>query len=65
MTETQVRDLLGFSSVASSYGTNGEKGSGLGLLLVHEFALKHGATIRVDSELGKGTTFQIDFPNQF
>jgi len=65
MTPSQVQDLFGNSSHSSFNGTNGEKGSGLGLLLVHEFALKHGAIIHVDSELGKGTTFQIDFPNQF
>lgn len=61
MTPSQVHDLFGSSPVASLHGTNGEKGSGLGLLLVHEFAIKHGATIRVDSEPGRGTTFDITF----
>lgn len=62
MTASQIHDLFGSSPVASSHGTNGEKGSGLGLLLVHEFSNKHNATLHVESELGRGTTFHIDFP---
>ncbi len=45
----------------STSGTAGERGIGLGLLLVKDFAEQNGATIQVQSEMGKGTTFYISF----
>ena len=47
----------------STYGTNGEKGSGLGLLLCKDFIKKHDGIIGVESELGKGSTFYFTLPN--
>src|SRR6185295_18974288 len=38
------------------------KGTGLGLAIVHGSLERHGATIRVSSEVDKGTTFTIDLP---
>lgn len=46
----------------STYGTNNEKGSGLGLHLCKEFIEKHGGEIRVESEEGLGTTFYFSLP---
>jgi PAS domain S-box-containing protein len=43
-------------------GTNGEPGTGLGLLLCKEFAEKHGGTIEVESREGIGSTFTISLP---
>jgi signal transduction histidine kinase/ligand-binding sensor domain-containing protein len=43
------------------YGTNGEKGTGLGLILCKEFIEKHNGTISFESELNKGTTFIVRF----
>jgi len=43
-------------------GTAGEKGSGLGLSLVHEIIQKHGGEIRVESEYGKGSKFIFTIP---
>jgi signal transduction histidine kinase len=36
--------------------------TGLGLSIVREIARSYGWTIRVQSEIGRGTTFQVDIP---
>ncbi|QSE99222.1 tetratricopeptide repeat-containing sensor histidine kinase [Fulvivirga lutea] len=46
----------------SSYGTDGEKGLGLGLQLVYEFVKMNQGTIEVESDEGKGTTFLVNLP---
>ncbi len=43
-------------------GTAGEKGSGLGLSLVHDIVKKHNGDIWVESEYGKGTKFFFTIP---
>ena len=51
------------SSTFSTPGTADEQGSGLGLILCKEFVEKHGGTIWVESELGKGSTFSVMLPH--
>ena len=43
-------------------GTRGEKGSGIGLHLVEEMVKMNGGEIRVESEVGRGTTFTVYLP---
>ncbi|SHG33686.1 PAS domain S-box-containing protein [Fodinibius roseus] len=43
-------------------GTQGEKGSGLGLDLCIDFVEMHGGTLSVDSEPGQGSTFTFTLP---
>ncbi|MGC2506132.1 MAG: response regulator [Candidatus Acidiferrales bacterium] len=38
------------------------EGSGIGLALVHELAKLHGGSVRVESALGKGSTFIVSVP---
>ncbi|HEX4441224.1 MAG TPA: ATP-binding protein [Thermoanaerobaculia bacterium] len=38
-------------------------GSGLGLAIVKHIAQLHGATVDVEGEVGKGSTFMVRFPN--
>lgn len=45
-------------------GTNGEKGTGLGMPIVKRYVEVHGGQIHVDSDVGKGTTFKISLPIQ-
>jgi len=40
-----------------------DRGMGLGLAIIHQIVKQHGAHIEVDSTLGQGTAFTIDFPH--
>jgi len=46
----------------TTFGTNGEKGSGLGLLLCKDFIEKHNGKIWAESELDKGSAFKFTLP---
>lgn len=43
----------------TSYGTDNEKGTGLGLILCKDFAEKNNSEIFVESEVGKGSVFSF------
>jgi len=62
MPEKIQQNLFRIDKTTSTVGTNGEKGTGLGLLLCKEFIQKHGGSISVDSELNHGTKFIIALP---
>jgi signal transduction histidine kinase len=51
-----------FGSKVSNPGTEREKGTGIGLMLVNEFAKLNKIKIQIDSEEGKGTTFSVILP---
>lgn len=54
--------LFALGSHVSRVGTDNEKGSGLGLLLVKDFVEKHGGKIWVESQQALGTTFFFTLP---
>ncbi len=44
------------------FSTKGDKGTGLGLSVVYGIVQRHGGTIEIASEAGKGTTFSLLLP---
>ncbi|MDO8288776.1 MAG: ATP-binding protein [Parvibaculum sp.] len=44
------------------YTTKGERGTGLGLAMVHGILKRHDATIDIKSKQGEGATFYLKFP---
>jgi signal transduction histidine kinase len=54
--------LFGGNNGRSAPGTNNEKGTGLGLVLVNDFVTQHKGTLRVESELNKGTSIFFTVP---
>ncbi len=62
MNEDTRQKLFTKSNSASVSGTNNEEGTGLGLILVKDFVSQHGGTIRVESEIEKGTSIYFTIP---
>lgn len=44
------------------FTTKGERGTGMGLAMVHSMAQRHGADLSIDSRPGAGTTITLRFP---
>ncbi|MFC2086250.1 PAS domain S-box protein [Bacteroidota bacterium] len=62
MTQETISKLFRLDESISTPGTDNEKGTGLGLILCKEFVEKNGGTIRVESEVGNGSTFYFALP---
>jgi signal transduction histidine kinase len=62
MTKEKLLKLFEINKTQKTYGTAGEKGTGLGLILVKDFALQNSGEIKVESEPGKGSTFFVTLP---
>jgi len=61
LTEQQIAEILNRQN-NSTNGTQGEKGSGLGLFLVMELLQKINAVLQIESEPDKGSSFTILLP---
>ena len=62
MAKEKVERLFDLDRSESTYGTNNEKGMGLGLRLVSEFIEKNKGKIEAESEVGKGTRMIVRLP---
>ncbi|WP_339753589.1 tetratricopeptide repeat-containing sensor histidine kinase [Algoriphagus aquimarinus] len=58
MSQAQIDGLFSKKQY-STVGTNGEQGTGIGLMLCKDFADSLGATISVSSKAGRSTTFSV------
>ncbi|GAB3428453.1 sensor histidine kinase [Niabella aquatica] len=59
--DEEIKNKLFSSRQNPAYGTNGERGAGLGLLLSKEFITKNDGDIALESSPGKGTCFRLLF----
>lgn len=56
------RKLFETGDVVSTMGTNNEKGTGLGIILVKDFVKKNNGNLKAESTPGEGTTITISLP---
>ena len=57
-----LNDLFNPKTFYSTYGTNNEKGSGIGLILCKDFAIRNNGDILAESVFGKGSKFSLILP---
>lgn len=62
MSRKELKRLFHMGTRLSKPGTEGEVGSGLGLLLSYELIRRGGGKLKVRSETGKGSTFSFALP---
>jgi len=61
---SNINKLFRIDEKINTEGTEGEPSTGLGLFLCNEFIRKHNGTIKVESEVGVGSTFTVTLPKQ-
>ncbi len=62
ISKEKIIQLFKISENVSTKGTEGETGTGLGLILCKEFVEKHGGKIWVESGVGQGSEFIFTLP---
>ncbi len=60
--EENLNEIFKLNKSTTTLGTNQEKGTGLGLVLVREAIELNRGTLSVQSKVGKGTTFTFTLP---
>ncbi len=59
ITQENIKKILDEQTYFTTYGTNREKGSGLGLKICMDFVKRNNGEIKIKSEPGKGSEFSI------
>lgn len=60
--KSALSKIFAISNTLHTSGTEDEKSTGLGLILVKDFVEKNRGTISIDSEIGKGTVVSFTLP---
>ncbi|HKI87391.1 MAG TPA: ATP-binding protein, partial [Draconibacterium sp.] len=58
----KLKTIYNFEGCRSSVGTNGEVGSGFGMVVCKDFVQKNKGSIRIKSEINVGTEVIVEFP---
>jgi len=61
----RLTEIFSIENTKTTKGTEGEKGSGFGLILCKELVVRNGGDISVESEVNKGTCFTISLPKGY
>lgn len=64
MAPEQLAKLREMTANFSTTGTMNEKGTGLGILITHEFMQGQNGSLQIKSEKGVGSTFTLAFPKE-
>lgn len=64
MSDEKRESIFNLDAGHSTAGTNGEQGTGLGLILCKEFVEKNNGKIWVESKLGEGSSFCFSVPKE-
>ncbi len=62
ISEENLKKIFQPNTHFTTYGTNNEKGTGLGLNLCKEFVERHGGKISVESKQNQGSVFRFTIP---
>lgn len=62
ISKENLERLFQLDNKFKSQGTTGESGTGLGLILCHDYLAMLGGNLEVSSEEGKGSTFTVTLP---
>ena len=62
ISEVNINKILNSKEFFSTYGTNKEKGTGIGIILTKEFIERHNGEINIESKVGEGTMISIFLP---
>ncbi|TDO05746.1 sensor histidine kinase [Sunxiuqinia elliptica] len=65
MEQERIDQLLQSNDLRSTPGTNNEKGTGLGLLIVKDFIKKNGGQLKIQSTPQVGSSFMVILPEHF
>lgn len=62
ISEENMKKLFVTHEYISTYGTNNEKGTGIGLSICRDFVERNGGKITVESKMNEGTDFSFTIP---
>jgi signal transduction histidine kinase len=62
MSKEDIQNALDVSKHHTTPGTNQERGTGLGLIIIKDFIEKHNGRLTFSSKVGQGTTIKVLLP---